>query len=123
MNFTSLPDSRDLYGLYEITQAGEILYSRIRQRNALLNLQPETVGKNLFDDVLIFDNANAFRRQIESFWDGTENTKTFVFDSQFSKSKLPIKVRLIRANQSFDSNFGKFIIVDIRKNESNLRFY
>ena len=125
MNFSSMQSAQDLYGLYEITKAGKILYSRVRQRNALLNLQPEKVGKNLFEDVLLFDNALTFRRKVENFWDAMENTQTFTFNSQTSNRNLPIKVLLIRVNQSNHLSNEKFIIVDIRKSESsaNLRIY
>ena len=54
MSFTAVKSARDLCGLYEITREGTILYSRIRKNNTLLNMQPEIVGKNLFDDVLSF---------------------------------------------------------------------
>ncbi len=117
MSFTSLSPALNLYGLYEITKVGEILYSRVRQRNSLLNLQPEKVGKNLFEEVLIFDNAAAFRKHVENFWDATENMKTFFFNSQISNQNVPLKVLLIRVNQSNYLNNEKFIIVDIRKSE------
>lgn len=117
MNFISMSSSRDLCGLYEITQTGEILYSRVRQKNALLNLKPEIVGKNFFDEVLLFDNAADFRRRVESFWKMTENTQSFFFDLQFADSNLPIKVLLIRVSRFDRINIEKFIIVDIRKSE------
>lgn len=117
MNFISMLSSRDLCGLYEITQTGEILYSRVRQKNALLNLKPEIVGKNFFDEVLLFDNAADFRRRVESFWKMTENTQSFFFDLQFADSNLPIKVLLIRVSRFDRINIEKFIIVDIRKSE------
>ena len=115
MSFLRVSYSQNLYGLYEITPTGEILYSRIRKNNALINLQPENVGKNLFDEVLLFDNSAAFRRRIEDFWSGAENMQSFVFDSRFSKSRLPMKILLIRVDRTNYPDVEKFIIVDIRE--------
>lgn len=107
-------------GLYEITQTGEILYSRIRKNSALINLQPVNVGKNLFNEVLMFDNSEAFCRCVKDFWNGVESTQTFVFDSRSSKKSLPLRVSLIRVRQTDFKNAEKFIIVDIRKFDSAL---
>ncbi len=115
MSFLRVSYSQNLYGLYEITPTGEILYSRIRKNNALINLQPENVGKNLFDEVLLFDNSAAFRRCVEDFWSGAENMQSFVFDSRFSKSRLPMKILLIRVDRTNYPDVEKFIIVDIRE--------
>ena len=119
MSFTiALKSSRDLCGLYEITREGTILYSRIRKNNALLNMQPEIVGKNLFDDVLSFDNTAAFRRRVESFWNAPDSMQSFFFNSKFADNELRLKVLLLCVNQSNYTSVEKFVIVDIRKSAS-----
>lgn len=43
------------------------LQFNVRKNNALLNLKPENVGKNIFDEILLFENSAAFRRRVEDF--------------------------------------------------------
>ena len=100
MSFTAVKSARDLCGLYQITREGTILYSRIRKNITLLNMQPEIVGKNLSDDVLSFDNAAAFRRRAESFWNAPDNVESFFFNSQFPDNELRLKVLLLCVNRS-----------------------
>jgi hypothetical protein len=103
-------------GFYELDPDGTVLYSRIKRDDQFEKATSLQVGRNFFEDVLGYQNSEAFRRRFRRFVSDGTTHENFIFDYVISESTFPLKVRLMRISEHNGSESQSLIIVDIRQN-------
>lgn len=118
MNSVSyLTPPMDLYGLYELSATGTILYSRVRHDDELVNSNPRLVGQNFFEEVARFENVEDFRRLFNRFISRRQQAENFTFDCFFEGGVARVKVMMLRVYEREYSETANVVIVDIRRFE------
>jgi hypothetical protein len=115
MMSTSLHYQPQLFGLFELDAAGNVLYSRIEPEGDGKEKALDFAGHNFFDDVAPFDNAEELRRRISAFTDSEGQADSFHFSCQFEKGPLAVKVLLARIRERSHGTRTKSILLHIRK--------
>lgn len=103
----------EVFGLFELSDEGTVLYSRAAQRSA--ERLPENVGRNFFDEVAPFENTEEFRRCLNRFIRGNFPSESFNFTCQIKNQTIPAKVMLVRIIERSSEERAKTTIVDIRR--------
>jgi len=102
-------------GLFEINDAGTILYYRLDNRKHPSEKSSAVVGRNFFDEVSPFENVEELRRRFKLFISGDCPTENFKFTCRTKSQIIPAKIMLVRITDREDSRRAKTTIVDIRK--------
>lgn len=116
MNVASYLTVENTAGLFELSNRGEVLYSRFRQNNRLIEAGTELVGHNFFDEIVGFKNAKDFQRIFNNFVQSNRFTDNFVFDCQYAEKTVPVRVMMVRAVENSYPNYADIVIMDIRNN-------
>ena len=104
----------ELFGLFELSDEGTVLYSRCAAARSTERLS-ENVGRNFFDDVAPFENTDEFRRHLNRFIQSDFPSESFDFTCQINNQNIPAKVMLVRIIERSSDERAKTTIVDIRK--------
>ena len=107
--------SADLFGLYELSDDGTILYSRSRSEDGLREPTSEVIGRDFFHDIARFDNSADLRRHFRRFISGDRPVDTFAFDCLFETQIVRAKIFMTRAFETNDDHAGEIVIMDIRR--------
>ena len=102
-------------GLYEINDAGTVLYCRTTAENLSSEKFAAAVGRNFFDEVAPFENMEELRRHFRNFITSRSTTDTFTFSCQVNNTNIPAKVLLVRIIERSNNERDKTTIIDIRK--------
>ena len=105
----------DVFGLYELSRDGTVLYSRSRGERGLANPVADTVGRDYFHDIAPFENIADLRRHFRRFLTDKRASDTFVFDCRFDTEVVRTKVFMTRAYEVDQDHAGGIVIMDIRK--------
>ena len=105
----------DVFGLYELTNEGTILYSRPRTGETLKPPTTDVIGQDFFRDIFTFQNTEDLRRHFRRFVTGDRPVDTFVFDCLNGSEIVRTKVFMTRAFETDYDNTGGIVIMDIRK--------
>src|SRR5687768_1045074 len=107
---------KNIFGFYELTRDGTVLYSRpCREDSSLDRSDSELVGQDLFRDVMPFRNTNDLRRQFRNFISGRRPVGNLVFDGFLESEVVRAKVFLARANETNGELEDDIIIMDIKR--------
>lgn len=105
-----------VFGLYELSDEGTILYSRLRGSDGLNTPATETVGRDFFYDIVGCDNRDALRRHFRQFVSGSRPVDAFLFDCLFEEEIVRTKISLTRAFETDDDDqANEIVIMDIRQ--------
>lgn len=107
----TLLTGEELLGLFELDEAGTVLYSRIEPGGT----GPEMSGRNFYDEVAPFENVAEFRRHVTEFTLGASPADSFKFDCQYAGCIHPVKVLLARIRERVHHDRTKSVLVHIRK--------
>lgn len=107
----SLLTGEELFGLFELDEAGMVLYSRIEPDGT----GPDMSGRNFYEEVAPFENVAEFRRLVTDFAHGASPADSFKFDCQYEDCVHPINVLLARIRERLNHNRTKSVLVHIRK--------
>ena len=107
--------SAEVFGLYELSKEGTILYSRPRSADGLHDAAQETVGQDFFRDIFVCRNNEDLRRHFRRFITGDQPVDTFVFDCLFDQEIVRAKVFMTRAYEHDLDHTGGIVIMDIRR--------
>lgn len=107
--------SKDSGALFELDAEGTVHYSRLRRNPEELEIEPESVGRNFFDEIAGFENVDEFRQRFRYFVKGTSSTENFNFDFRYRENAVPMRVMLVRVSENGYDEHARLIIVDIRK--------
>lgn len=104
-----------MFGLYELSGDGTVLYSRARTGNYLADPAQEIVGQDFFRDIARFQNINDLRSHFRKFISGGRPADTFLFDCLYETEVVRAKVFMARAYEMDNDRTGGIVIMDIRK--------
>ena len=108
-------DNVGVYGLYELSDTGTILYSRPRGSEGLHEAIPEVIGRDFFYDVVGCDNREDLRRHFRAFVSGRRPVDAFLFDCLFKRTVVRTKIFMTRALETEEDRANEIVIMDIRK--------
>jgi hypothetical protein len=117
---TSKPQTMDSFqfgdiNLFEIDDAGTILYCRIDNQRQLREELPVSNGRNFFDETLMFENIEELRQKFKSFVKGQVPTENFEFTFRAKNENTLARVKFLRIVERVDSHSINSTFVDIRK--------
>lgn len=119
----SLLNVQGLLGLFELDDAGKILYYRMDSAGTLPGASPgrllDMTGHNFYDEVAPFQNVDEFRRCVTDFRQGGKAADSFDFDCHCDGCNHPVRVLLARIREHVDRNHTKSILVHIRRGETD----
>ena len=104
-----------LFGLYELSNDGTVLYSRSRSEDGLREPTTEFIGQDFFHDIARFENIDDLRRHFRRFITSDRPVDTFVFDCVSGSEIIRAKVFMTRAFQTDPEHTGGIVILDIRQ--------
>ncbi len=107
----SLLTGQDLLGLFELDDAGKILYHRLDSAGTLADM----TGHNFYEEVAPFENVEEFRRCVTDFSQGGKAADSFDFDCRYEGSEHPVRVLLARIRERVNRNDTKSVLVHIRR--------
>ena len=108
-------ESADLFGLYELSKEGTVLYSRARSEGGLKDPTVDAIGRDFFGDIAQFNNVDDLRRHFRSFLTGSQPVDTFLFDCLFETEVVRTKIFMTRAYETDSDHAGGIVILDIRR--------
>jgi hypothetical protein len=103
--------AQEVLGLFELDDAGKILYYRMDSTDAM----PDMTGHNFYDEVAPFANVEDFRRCVTDFSRGGKAADSFDFHCQYEGSDRPVRVLLARIRERMNQNNTKSVLVHIRR--------
>lgn len=107
----SLLIAQEPLGLFELDDAGKILYYRMDSAGA----SPDMTGHNFYSEVAPFDNVEEFRRCVTDFTLGGKAADSFDFDGHYEGCDHPVRVLLARIREHLNRNNTKSVLVHIRR--------
>jgi hypothetical protein len=111
----SLLTGEELFGLFELDEAGTVLYSRIEPDGEPCGTAPDMSGRNFYEEVAPFENVAEFRRLVTEFAHGASPADSFKFDCRYEGCVYPVKVLLARIRERVNHDRTKSVLVHIRK--------
>lgn len=102
-------------GFYELDSDGIIQYSRIKRDGKFEKADPEMIGLNLFDDLLVCQNSAALRRHFKRFVIEGFSTDNFTFNLLQNENTIPLKIMLVRATETNGAEHKGLIFVEVRQ--------
>jgi hypothetical protein len=111
----SLLTEPELFGLFELDDAGTVLYSRIEADGEPDDTRPDISGLNFYEQVAPFENVEEFRRRVTQFARGASPADNFNFDCRYEGYAQPVKVLLARIRERVNHDRTKSVLVHIRK--------
>ena len=105
----------DVFGLYELSRDGTILYSRPRREDGLRDPEQAVIGQDFFGDIFPCRNMEDLRRHFRRFITGDRSVDTFVFECMFEREVVRTKIFMTRAYENDHDHDGGIVIMDIRR--------
>lgn len=108
---------QNLFGLFELDDAGTVLYSRIEPDGETRTVAPvpDVAGRNFYEEVAGFENVEEFRRRVTQFTLSASPADNFHFDCRYEDDALPVRVLLARIRERVDHERTKSVLVHIRR--------
>jgi len=105
----------NVFGLYELSREGTILYSRPRREDGLRDPEQAVIGQDFFHDIFPCRNMEDLRRHFRRFITGDRPVDTFVFECMFDREVVRTKIFMTRAYENDYDHAGGIVIMDIRR--------
>lgn len=112
MMSASLLTVQELLGLFELDNAGKVLYYRM---DSAPTSPPDMTGHNFYEEVAPFDNVEEFRRCVTDFTQGGKAADSFDFQCHCDGSDHPVRVLLARIRERVNRQNTKSVLVHIRR--------
>ena len=113
----SILTAQELLGLFELDDAGKVLYYRMDSAGASPATFRDMTGHNFYEEVAPFDNVEEFRRCVTDFRQGGKAADSFDFRCHCNGSDHPVRVLLARIRERVDRNNTKSVLVHIRRGQ------
>lgn len=105
-----------VFGLFELSDEGTILYSRSDSGAGSNNPSPQLTGRNFYDEAAPFENTDEFRHYVTRFIRSNYPSEIFNFNCRIKNQDIPAKIKLVRIiERSSDEQRARTTIVDIRR--------
>jgi hypothetical protein len=102
-------------GLFELDDAGKVLYYRMDVAGELGVSSPDIVGHNFYNEVAHFENVEEFRQCVTEFTRSATAADTFDFECRYGGSAHRVKVLLARICESVNRENTKSILVYLKR--------
>ena len=106
---------QELLGLFELDDAGKVLYYRKDVAGELSGTSPDIVGHNFYNEVAHFENVEEFRRCVTEFTGSATAADSFDFECRYGSSAHWVKVLLARICESVNRENTKSILVYLKR--------
>lgn len=107
-------DDSEMFGLYELDDSGNVLYSRMHDRQHLAGSNGRAVGQNFFLEVAKFENREDLRQHFRRFVAGTSPADNFKFECLFGSRTVRTRIFMTRGHESDSERTAGIVIMDIR---------
>lgn len=104
-----------VFGLFELSDEGTILYSRSDSGAGSNYALPQLVGRNFFDEAAPFENTDEFRHYVNRFIKSNYPSEIFNFNCRIKDRNIPAKIKLVRIIERSSERRAHTTIVDIRR--------
>src|SRR5215216_5163243 len=111
----SVMAAQEVLGLFELDDAGKVLFYRMDSEGMQGGMSPDIAGHNFYDEIVPFDNVEEFRQCVTEFTRGAKAADSFNFDCRYGGSAQRVKVLLARIPESVNRNKTKSVLVHIRQ--------
>ncbi len=115
MNMSGDNATAEVFGLYELSSDGTVLYSRSRDGERLTDGNSGVIGRDFFREIAGFQNTDDLRRHFRRFVTEDRSVDTFVFDCLYETEVVRAKVFMTRAYENDHDHSGGIVILDIRR--------
>lgn len=102
------------FGLYELDAEGTVLYCRMEPVGRREGGEADHAGRNFYEEVAAFDNADELRRRIEDFLRGGGHADSFDFTCRAGGEATPVRVLLARVRERSDHGRTKAVLLHLR---------
>src|ERR1044072_4058166 len=113
----SLMTAQELLGLFELDDAGKVLYYRLDSAGEASGMSPDIVGRNFYNEVAGFENVEEFRRCVTEFTRSATAADSFEFECRYGDFVQRIKVLLARIRESVNRSNTKSVLVYLKRKE------
>lgn len=97
-------------GLYELGAEGTVLYCRMESGDRPAVGGVELAGRNFYEEVAAFDNADELRRRVEGFLRSGGHADSFDFTCRAGGEATPVRVLLARVRERSDQGCTKALL-------------
>ena len=111
----SLTTAQELLGLFELDDAGKVLYYRKDLAGEPGGASMDIVGHNFYNEVAHFENVDEFRRCVTEFTSSATAADSFDFECRYGSSAHRVKVLLARICESVNRENTKSILVYLKR--------
>jgi hypothetical protein len=111
----SLMTAQELLGLFELDDAGKVLYHRMHSAAEPSGTSADIVGHNFYNEVAGFENVEEFRRCVTEFTRSATAADSFVFDCRYEGYAHRVKVLLARIYESVNRENTRSILVYLKR--------
>jgi hypothetical protein len=112
---TSPVAERNFFGLFELDDAGTVLYSKAESDTNADKEGVNLAGHNVFKEVLACENGEELQRRINRFIAGEAQSDNFLFHCRNNNGMAPVRVLRTRIRERSNGEKMKSILVHIRK--------
>ena len=112
----TLETAQELLGLFELDDAGRVLYYRMNSAGEPGGTSADIVGRNFYNEVAGFENVEEFRRCVTEFTRSATAADSFEFECRYGSSAQRVKVLLARICESVNRENTKSILVYLKRN-------
>ena len=109
--------NEQIFGIYELDEAGNILYSRRYGDVARLEADRDVVGQNFFEEIPESETAESLKRQFTTFVKGRHSVFTFFLDGMCDRTPVRAKVLMTRGHETHENTNSEIVIMDIKKSD------
>jgi hypothetical protein len=112
----SLMTAQELLGLFELDDAGKVLYHRMDDAaGEPSGTSPDIVGHNFYNEVAGFENVEEFQRCVTEFIRSATAADSFDFECRYRDSAQRVKVLVARICESVNRNNTKSVLVYLQR--------
>ena len=106
---------QELLGLFELDDAGKVLYYREEVEGEPGGTLPDFVGRNFYNEVAGFENVEEFRRCVTEFRRSATAADSFESECRYGDFDLRLKVLLARICGSVNRANTKSILMYLKR--------
>jgi len=115
---TAYAEGTKVFGLFELDDSGNVLYSRAHQPERRYSDSASSVGLDFFREVATFENRDDLRNHFRRFIASRNPADNFRFDCLFGEQTVTTRISMIRGHEGDAGHTSGIVIMDIRR-ESN----
>lgn len=110
--------SLQLFGLFELDDAGTILYSRPCESGEPRENGHSIVGQNFFEEMGPIENGHFLRRHFKNFLESKRSVDSFIFQGFYARAPVKAKILMTRGHETHHNPPAGIVIMDIKRHIS-----